>query len=84
MFVDKAIIKVRAGNGGNGAIAFRREKYVPNGGPDGGDGGHGGDVIFEVDEGLNTLIDLRYKKIYKAYNNYYHYCFFDYRIICFN
>ena len=66
MFIDEVIIELNAGRGGNGCMAFRREKYVEMGGPFGGNGGHGGNIIFEVDEGLNTLIDLRYKKIYKA------------------
>ncbi len=68
MFIDEVIIELNAGRGGNGCMAFRREKYVEMGGPYGGNGGHGGNIIFEVDPGLNTLIDLRYKKIYKAEN----------------
>lgn len=66
MFFDKAKIFVKAGDGGNGIVSFRREKYVPLGGPDGGDGGKGGDVIIEVDEGLRTLVDFRYQRHYKA------------------
>ena len=66
MFVDEVNLELIAGSGGNGCTAFRREKYVEMGGPYGGNGGHGGNIIFEVDEGLNTLIDLRYKKLYKA------------------
>ena len=68
MFTDKAKIIIKAGNGGNGAIAFHREKYVAAGGPDGGDGGDGGSVIFEVDLGLSTLMDFRYKRKYLAQN----------------
>jgi GTP-binding protein len=68
MFVDKAKVFVKGGDGGNGLIAFRRELYVPEGGPAGGDGGKGGDVIFRVDEGLRTLMDFRYQKHFKAPN----------------
>ena len=65
-FVDKARITIRAGNGGNGAVAFHREKYVAAGGPDGGDGGRGGSVVFSVDDNLSTLMDFRYKRKYVA------------------
>lgn len=68
MFIDYAEIYIKAGNGGNGAVSFRREKYIPNGGPDGGDGGDGGNVIFKVDTGLRTLMDFRYKRKYVAQN----------------
>ena len=66
MFIDKAKIVVISGKGGDGHVSFRREKYVPAGGPDGGDGGDGGSVIFEVDEGLNTLADFRHIRKYQA------------------
>jgi GTP-binding protein len=67
-FVDEAIIEVRAGNGGAGSASFRREKYVPFGGPDGGDGGRGGSVWLEGDSGLNTLVDFRHQRLHKAAN----------------
>ncbi|KMY43633.1 GTPase ObgE [Bacillus sp. FJAT-27916] len=66
MFVDQVKIYVKGGDGGNGMVAFRREKYVPKGGPAGGDGGHGANVVFEVEEGLRTLMDFRYKRHFKA------------------
>lgn len=66
MFADRARIFVQSGKGGDGHVSFRREKYVPNGGPDGGDGGNGGSVIFEVDDGLNTLTDYRHVRKYRA------------------
>lgn len=66
MFADRAKIWIRSGKGGDGHVSFRRELYVPNGGPDGGDGGDGGDVIFQVDEGLNTLTDYRHRRKYAA------------------
>ena len=68
MFVDKAKIRITAGNGGNGAVAFHREKFVNAGGPDGGDGGKGGNIVFQVDDNLTTLSDFRYKRKYKAQN----------------
>lgn len=68
MFVDVAKIHLKAGNGGNGAVSFHREKYVAAGGPDGGDGGRGGDIIFKVDDNLSTLADFRYKRKYAAEN----------------
>ena len=68
MFIDNVKIYLRAGNGGNGAVAFHREKYVAAGGPDGGDGGHGGNIIFRVDEGANTLLAFRYKRKFVAEN----------------
>lgn len=65
-FVDEALIHVYAGNGGNGCVGFRREKYIPFGGPDGGDGGSGGSVWLVADEGINTLIDFRHQRVYRA------------------
>jgi GTP-binding protein len=67
-FVDEARIEVHAGNGGGGAVSFRREKYVPRGGPDGGDGGRGGSIYARADRNVNTLIDYRYKRIFRAQN----------------
>ena len=66
MFADRAKIYIRSGKGGDGHVSFRREKYVPDGGPDGGDGGDGGSVYFVVDEGMNTLADYRHVRKYKA------------------
>ena len=68
MFIDKAKITIKAGDGGNGAVSFHREKYVAAGGPDGGDGGKGGDVIFVADDNMSTLVDFRYKRKYVAQN----------------
>lgn len=68
MFADRAKIIIKSGKGGDGHVSFRREKYVPDGGPDGGDGGRGGDVYFKVDEGLNTLIDFKHKRKFAATN----------------
>ncbi|MBE6705513.1 MAG: GTPase ObgE, partial [Ruminococcaceae bacterium] len=68
MFIDKVKIYVRSGNGGNGAVSFRREKYVSHGGPDGGDGGHGGSIVFVIDEGNNTLLNFKYRRKFVAEN----------------
>ena len=68
MFIDRVKIFISSGKGGNGCVSFRREKYVPSGGPDGGDGGKGGSIIFEVDPGVNTLIKFRHNKHYNAQN----------------
>ena len=65
-FIDEVKIHVKSGDGGRGCLSFRREKFIPDGGPDGGDGGRGGDIVLRVDEGLGTLLDLRYKREYKA------------------
>ena len=65
-FVDEATIRVHAGNGGNGCVSFRREKFIPFGGPDGGDGGGGGSIWLVADEGLNTLVDFRHQRAYRA------------------
>ena len=68
MFIDKAKIYIKAGDGGDGAVSFRREKYVPAGGPDGGDGGNGGSVVFKVDDGMRTLLDFKYERKFSAGN----------------
>ena len=68
MFIDHVKIQIKAGDGGNGAVSFRREKYVSHGGPDGGDGGHGGNIVFRVDEGINTLLAFRYHRKFVAKN----------------
>src|SRR3989441_9659878 len=67
-FIDEAEISVRAGDGGAGAVAFRREKFVPRGGPSGGDGGNGGDIVLLTDDRLTTLLDFRFKREYRARN----------------
>ena len=68
MFIDYVKITAKSGDGGNGAVTFRREKYVAAGGPDGGDGGRGGSIYFRVDPDVNTLLDFRYKRKFKAEN----------------
>ena len=68
MFVDRAKIYIKSGKGGDGAVTFRREPFVPEGGPDGGDGGRGGDVVFQADRNLRTLMDFKYKRKYEAEN----------------
>lgn len=67
-FLDEAVIEVRSGSGGHGCVSFRREKFIPFGGPNGGDGGRGGDVLVQGSTGLNTLIDYRYQQHFKAKN----------------
>lgn len=66
MFVDRVKIHIKGGNGGNGCVSFYRAKYITHGGPDGGDGGNGGDIVFQADSSMNTLVDFRYKRIFKA------------------
>ena len=68
MFIDKVKIFIKSGDGGNGSVSFRREKYVSHGGPDGGDGGKGGDIVFTVDEGENTLLKFKYRRKFVAEN----------------
>ena len=68
MIVDKVVISIKAGDGGNGAVSFRREKYIAAGGPDGGNGGKGGDILFQADKDMRTLIDFRYKRKFAAGN----------------
>ena len=65
-FVDQVQIEVEAGNGGDGCLSFRREKYIPRGGPDGGDGGEGGNIYLQADQRVNTLVDFRFKRVFKA------------------
>lgn len=67
-YIDEALIEIRAGNGGSGCLSFRREKYIPRGGPDGGDGGRGGNIVFQVDASINTLTDFHHKKVIQAQN----------------
>ena len=77
MFIDEVNLKLIAGKGGDGCTSFLREKYVPLGGPDGGNGGKGGNIIFKADKGLRTLIDLRYKKVLKGENIILDECYID-------
>ena len=79
MFVDEVVLKVKAGDGGNGCTSFRREKYVPMGGPNGGNGGKGSSIIFKVDKGLHTLLDLKYQKEIKGKNKNRH---LDIKLFC--
>ena len=67
-FVDQVQIEVEAGSGGDGCLSFRREKYIPRGGPDGGDGGEGGNIYLQADQRVNTLVDFRFKRVFKARN----------------
>ena len=67
-FIDEAYLEIKAGDGGSGASSFRREKYIPFGGPDGGDGGKGGDIYFKVNLNINTLVDFQNKKVFNAQN----------------
>ncbi len=62
-FIDEALLEIKAGSGGSGCLSFRREKYIPRGGPDGGDGGRGGDVFLKVNKNINTLVDFHHKKV---------------------
>ena len=67
-FIDEALLEIKAGSGGSGCLSFRREKYIPRGGPDGGDGGRGGDVFLKADKNINTLVDFHHKKVIQAKN----------------
>ncbi len=77
MFADRATIIIKSGKGGDGHVSFRREKYVPDGGPDGGDGGRGGDIVFVVDDGLNTLTDYRHRRKFAAQPDRINFSFFQ-------
>ena len=67
-FIDEALLEIKAGSGGSGCLSFRREKYIPRGGPDGGDGGRGGDVFLKANKNINTLVDFHHKKVIQAKN----------------